>query len=282
MRSREHVPDAGIAREIRHMQAFHFGSSRRRLFGLYVPAASSGVPPAGVVLCPPFGHEYVRTHRTLRNLAMRLSATGLHVLKFDYFGCGDSAGDGDEGSLAQWQADIGAAIDELKDMTGLPAVSLVGVRLGATLAALAAAKRRDIKTLVLWDPILRGATYLEEQRVLQTDWLKTRPRVRGQAEIPPEHELIGFPLTPALAEELGALDLLAQAKWPARRVVIIGTLDVNVEPLRKVLESAGVAGEFEHVPAQCEWRRPTSVHLQLLANDVSLRIAGILAARAAA
>jgi hypothetical protein len=64
--------------------------------------------------------------------------------------------------------------------------------------------------------------------------------------------------------------------------VIIATLDVNVAPLRQVLEAAGVSAEFERLPAQCDWRRPTSVHLQLLANEVSLHIAGVLAPRAAA
>jgi pimeloyl-ACP methyl ester carboxylesterase len=264
------------------MQAFNFGSTRRRLFGLYLPAAAASRPPAGVVICPPFGHEYIRTHRTIRNLAMRLSEDGLHVLKFDYFGCGDSAGGADEGTLAQWQVDVSAAIDELKDMTGLPAVSLVGVRLGAALAALAAAKRRDIRTLILWDPVLRGASYLDELQSLQAEWLKTRPRVRGQAEVSPDAELIGFPLTPVLRDEFRAVDIMALPRWPARRIVTLATAGSEPDPLQRQLELLGVAAAVERIPFDCEWTRPTSVHLQLLANDVSSRIAGILADKGAA
>ncbi len=258
------------------MHAFHFGSARRRLFGLYSPAIGAGKPPAGVVLCAPFGHEYIRTHRLLRNLAVRLTQLGIHVLRFDYYGCGDSGGDADEGSLAQWQADVASAIDELKDMAGLHAVSLVGVRLGATLAAQASAKRTDIKTIVLWDPVIRGAAYIDEQRSVQTEWLKTRPQVRRQTAPPPDTELIGFPLTPALDEEFKTVDLLGQTKWRARRVVTITTPDVESEPLHQHLASIGVASEFERIPSDCEWQRPTSVHLQLLAKEVAARIEAIL------
>jgi pimeloyl-ACP methyl ester carboxylesterase len=258
------------------MHAFHFGSARRRLFGLYHPPAAAGKPAGGVVLCPPFGHEYIRSHRALRNLAVRLSEGGLHVLKFDYFGCGDSAGGIGDGSVAQWQEDVGAAIDELKDMTGLAAVSLVGLRFGATLASLAIARRSDVRTLVLWDPVLRGAPYVEELRALQADWLQTRPRVSGVTPPAPDAELIGFPLTPALHDEFKAIDLLASTRWRARRVVTMATQDVDVEALPRHLDALGVRSEFEQVVADCAWQRPTSVHLQLQAPAVIARVAAVL------
>jgi pimeloyl-ACP methyl ester carboxylesterase len=253
------------------MQAFHFGSARHRLFGIYLPAARVARPAAGVVICPPFGHEYIRTHRTLRTLTARLSALGVHVLKFDYFGCGDSAGASDEGSLSQWQSDVAAAIDELKDMAGLPAVSIVGVRLGATLGALATATRRDVKTLVMWDPVLRGSEYIDELQHLQNEWLRTRPNAKSSSP-PPDAELIGFPLGAALRAEFGAVDLRAQTKWTPRRIITITTLGMQDDALREHLNRSGAPAEFERIPSDCHWSEPASVHLQLLANEVIVRI----------
>ena len=73
-------------------------------------------------------------------LLEQLAAQGWHVLRFDYFGTGDSAGEFDEADLTGWEADIEQALDELLDMAGARKVALVGLRLGATLAARVAAR----------------------------------------------------------------------------------------------------------------------------------------------
>lgn len=73
-----------------------FGEGRRRLFGVYDPAVSriGAGPhrPRAIVFCPPWGPDYYVTHGVLRRLATNLSLAGHHVLRFDYFGVGDSAG----------------------------------------------------------------------------------------------------------------------------------------------------------------------------------------------
>ena len=63
----------------------------------------------------------------LPQLAKRLSGIGFHVLRFDYYGTGDSAGDADEGDLRQWHDDLSAAVDELKDTAAIQMVSLIGL-----------------------------------------------------------------------------------------------------------------------------------------------------------
>ena len=45
------------------------------------------------MLCYPWGSEYIYAHRSLRLLAQRRAAAGIHTLRFDYFGTGDSDGD---------------------------------------------------------------------------------------------------------------------------------------------------------------------------------------------
>lgn len=136
------------------MTPFHFGSLERRLFGVYDPAHNVGRALRAAVVCYPSGDEQIHAHRTLRQLAARMSQTGIHVLRFDYYGTGDSYGETSDGDTAGWCSDIETAIAELKDMTGAAKVSLVGLRLGANLAAHVAATRPDdIDKLVLWEPL---------------------------------------------------------------------------------------------------------------------------------
>src|SRR5262245_3688452 len=97
------------------MKPFFFGSSAQPLFGVYHPPAGSAPTREGVVLCGPFGREYLRAHRALRELAHRLAASGFHVLRFDYSGSGDSSGDGEDADAARWVSDIGAAVDEVRN-----------------------------------------------------------------------------------------------------------------------------------------------------------------------
>ena len=144
------------------MRAFYFGPPGRRLFGAYHAPDGTPVTARGVVICQPVGHEYLRTHRALRNLAALLARQGHPVLRFDYYGCGDSEGETADGTVDQWIADISVAVDELRRTARVSRVSLVGVRLGAALAARAAEKRPDVDALNLWDPVVHGRRYVEE------------------------------------------------------------------------------------------------------------------------
>lgn len=136
------------------MTPFHFGSAERRLFGVYDPAHKIGGATRAAVVCYPSGDEQIHSYRTLRQLAARMSQAGIHVLRFDYYGTGDSSGETGAGDIASWCGDIETAIAELKDMTGATRVSLVGLRLGANLAARVAERRPDeIDNLVLWEPL---------------------------------------------------------------------------------------------------------------------------------
>ena len=101
-------------------------------------------------------------HGVLRRLALTLAKRGLSVLRFDYFGVGDLAGESDEIDLDGWRRDIEMAIDELKSMAAVERLTLLGVRLGASLAADVAEARNDVNALVLWDPVIKGKEYLAD------------------------------------------------------------------------------------------------------------------------
>jgi uncharacterized protein len=71
----------------------------------------------------------------MRQLAARLVRVGFQVLRFDYFGTGDSYGGTGKETL-QTGEDIETAIEKLTT-----AVDLAGLRLGANLSARVAAHR---------------------------------------------------------------------------------------------------------------------------------------------
>ncbi len=201
--------------------AVTFGPPQAQLFGLYHGPDPSDEQGVGVVLCSPLGHEAMSTHRAYRHLAERLAEAGVHALRFDYHGTGDSAGQaGDPGRVRAWLDSIGAAIDELRALSGVRSVDLVGVRFGATLAARVAEERRDIRGLVLWAPCSSGRVYVRELRAFS----RLGP---GQAAAPgDEEDVAGYPLAEATARDLGAIDLLACRERVAERALVIPRDDV--------------------------------------------------------
>ena len=145
------------------MLPLFFGSAERRLFGLYESGQRRGDVARAVLLCNSWGTEYLNAHHCLRVLAQQLCAAGFDTLRFDYFGEGDSGGETTEADLEGWKQDIATAVAELKAMSTAPRVVLLGLRLGASLAAEVAPNlARDIDRLILWDPIVNGANYLTE------------------------------------------------------------------------------------------------------------------------
>jgi pimeloyl-ACP methyl ester carboxylesterase len=203
------------------MNPFFFGEAEKALFGLYHPAAGQTSRQSGIVLCYPFGHEYMRSHRAFRQLANELSAIGFHVLRFDYYATGDSTGDSHEGSLEQWLEDIVAAIDELKDTAAVDRISLVGLRLGAALALTAATIRNDLDAVVMWNPVVDGSTYVRELLAMAR---RDGGRVEtGGAEHEETMGVRGFPLTRRLREAMEHIDLLALDGIAARQVYILSS-----------------------------------------------------------
>ncbi len=143
------------------MNPLFFGATSRQLFGIHHPPLGRSARPRSVVLCPTLGQEHIRAHRAYRQLAIQLARQGHHVLRFDYYGTGDSAGVAQDATMEDWLADIGTAAEELQDMGGPSDLVLVGLRFGGALVA-QAQKVADGRDVVLWDPVVRGKAYVDE------------------------------------------------------------------------------------------------------------------------
>ncbi len=258
------------------MNPSYFGSAGKQLFGMYHPASGPQSREVGVLLCYPGVQEYMYSHWAYRNLAAQLSRAGFHVLRFDYYATGDSAGDSRELSLAQGQEDIAAAVQELKDVAGVGRVSAIGMRLGASLLALASSSRGlGLEDLVLWDPVVRGAVYVEELTRLEA---QQRRAWRQPAPVDPE-VLLGYPFPRALRAELEALDLLGLRTPGARRAVLVLTEDrPEYAALAQHLERSGSVVETQRISAP-PGSNPTEG--ALLSDRVLQSMTAVLTRRAA-
>jgi uncharacterized protein len=240
------------------MNPFYFGSHERPLFGIYEAARSSKASRA-VVLCHPWGAEYTHAYRGMRQLAKMLTVNGIHTLRFDYFGTGDSGGEQTAGDLSGWETDIRSAIEELKDTTGAARVGLVGMRLGATLAANVAVRIGEVvNSLVLWDPVVSGAEYLTEvHHAARTAGLLPKCAVARSADRGGGHEILGFPLTESLAAGLRRIDLAALAPaLPRRTLVAVSQPLVSHVSLQRALDQRQAPLPIEHIdspPGWIEW-----------------------------
>ncbi len=243
------------------MNLLYFGSSGRQLFGAYHSPPATVAGRGAALLCPPWGQEYLVSHRIFRRLAERLSESGYHVLRFDYYGTGDSAGERVEGDLDSWQEDAAIALEELRDMSGYATIATFGIRLGAVVAWRLASARSDVHASVLWDPIVRGNEYVRELQRAQAEidrWLLSPVR-------PPEagvtaQNLLGFPLTSDMRASIDAVSPDTYAR-PANALVNLFYSDVhqNQSALHDAFRSAGTPFHTEVVPGQTPWREDESV-----------------------
>ncbi|NLH81873.1 MAG: alpha/beta fold hydrolase [Phyllobacteriaceae bacterium] len=198
----------------------------------------------GVVLCPAFGVEGLSALRAWGDLADRLAAAGLPTLRFDWPGTGDSLGDDrDPDRLPAWRAAAHAAVERLKAETGVEEVVLVGLRLGATVAAEVAAARSDVALFVAAAPVVSGRRFLREQKSFAR-----LLRVRDEAGEPDADEIggwavAGFFTAAATAEALGAVDLLRAAPPAARVLMLAPEGDEAVAALAAKWREAGVQVE---------------------------------------
>jgi uncharacterized protein len=245
------------------MNPLFFGNSEQPLFGVYHPPRTQDTRPEGVVLCYPVGQEYMRAHRAFRQLAMLLAKAGFPVIRFDYFGTGDSSGAADEGTFDRWTNDIETAVDEIKDTAGVSRVSLIGLRIGATLAARVQASRDDVVRAVLWDPVVDGSQYWP-QLVATTE---NPDAIANSAD--GVVGLNGFPWTTALRSAIANLNAETYPLNTRTRVaLLVSREDDDYQLLRQ--RYSGLNGRFTYrnIPSPGDWAFVDAYGSALLPQDI--------------
>jgi pimeloyl-ACP methyl ester carboxylesterase len=232
-------------------------------------------------MCYPIAHEYMTAHPAFRDLARMLTREGYAVLRFDYWGTGDSSGDQADATLAQWEESVDLAAAELKDMSGASQLSVIGVRFGAVLAARYAARSR-VRDLLLWDPVINGADYLAGLRTLHNTRLAKRrgTPVKAAAATETSVEIAGFLYPDPLREAIGAIDLCrpdgagGEGTRTPRRTVLVCAEDL---PAHRSLEEQ-LPGKVERhvVEDSSPWDNPGRWGDPLRVHAIPLRIIELL------
>jgi len=235
------------------MYPFYFGDPDKPLFGIYSPANPAHDKQKGLLICPASFQEYMRSHRLLKQLAVSLSGQGIHVLRFDYSGCGDSAGTWENTSIDDWVKDISVAATELKDLAMIDSLSFLGVRLGASLLPRADLESIPSNRFMLWDPILDGEQYLESLMQLQVKLVNDKLRFKvSRSSYLDEHdelELAGYPVSGGTKSQLSQINM-SDIKWNDKQVLLLYSHNKEAY-LDFAKRNEGV--ELKSLSLQCNW-----------------------------
>ena len=266
----------------------YFESRRNRLFGrLHLPAAAARANLA-LVICNPFGYEAIYAHRTLRMIAERAAELGIAALRFDYGGTGNSADvDPSADQLALWSQDVLAAVHAVRRRTGADDVCVLGVRLGATVAALAASRSADIGSIVALAPAVNGRAYLRELHIIRAaassgadaDVFGAAPPPSYDPARPGALDVNGYSLSAATVESLARIDLAALRNPGIHRAFVI---DDHIVPVARAwadsLSRQGVTVRYERAAGFVEMLR-TAPHLSRAPSGLIALVCDDLARR---
>jgi len=196
---------------------FFLKTPRGYLFSVY-HAPRNGLPLRGKVLCiPPFNEEMNRCRSVQTQLAQTLAGQGFSVLMIDLHGTGDSSGEYHEARWLDWLSDIAFALEWLAKQPGASVCALLGIRLGAILAAQVYSECHIPNiTLLLWQPVLEGKAHLTQflriRIAAQLDRIdrfkKSTADMRQQWIRGELVEVAGYAIHPLLAADIDAAVLL--------------------------------------------------------------------------
>ena len=176
----------------------------------HAPADPAHALPLAVVLASSWGEEDMATYDDQRTLAIALADAGLGTLRFEWPDTGDSSAASGTTTVSDSLAAFDAAARQALALSGRERLAFVGLRLGALLAAHAAAARLDVDALVALMPVSGGRAFVGEQtgaEAATTARVALLPGTRfDPAELPVS--LGGFALPVRRLEALSAL------RWP--------------------------------------------------------------------
>lgn len=178
---------------------------------LHIPdkAAGEGFDPLPLlIICHGFVGSRIRVNRLFVEAARHFARNGFMVLRFDYAGCGESAGNYGEQIFGDFIQQTLHVLDFAEKLEGVDTgnITLIGHSLGGAVATFAAAHDNRVKSLALWAPvaypfqditrIVGEQTYLEARNNRYADYegyLFTSRFFDSMAPYSPLKEIQSFP-----------------------------------------------------------------------------------------
>ncbi|NIM41740.1 MAG: hypothetical protein GTN84_11655 [Hydrogenophaga sp.] len=258
-------PDADDGWSGNAMTPLRFGPASS-LYGVFHPGASRDVRPRAVLLCNPFGQEAVRVHRLFRVLAERLASAGVACLRFDYHASGESLGEDHEADLERWVHDVVAADALLRQRAGVQAVDWLAPRLAGAVAVRASAQALPgPRQLVLWEPVVSGAPYVEHLLAVQAATMADLPDGGALAG---EDEILGFAVSRRLREQMRAV---APDDYRHARTRCIAWItshrQAGGDDWTAALRAEGVSVRRHALPLDFDWTSEEAFNTALVPKD---------------
>ncbi|GEM_PF-1749488 len=197
------------------------------LYGVdYIPEEPTG---EAFIFLQPLGSERNVIDAVIINLARTFAKHGIRVLRFDYYGTGDSEGDFTSITLASLMSDIDTGMSLFSNNAGITSTGLLGVRFGSLLAShFAEQTLNTIKHLILCAPVINAFDYINKelmqalsmQTVLFNEIIWDRIKIihellEGQSTVVQGYNLAnlnGFPLTKELFLSIKDIDTTTHRK----------------------------------------------------------------------
>ncbi len=193
--------------------AFVLAGTKGPLCAWYFAPAADVAPLGDVLVVPPFGEEMNRCRAMVALQARALARIGAGTLVLDPFGTGDSAGEFVDADWDIWRDDLLRGVAWLTRF-GHGCCGLLGIRLGAIMAAELASQCPEIGHLIFWQPVLNGKTFQTQflrirvaAEMNRPDRIKSTNQLRALSAAGQPVEVSGYQLGPALALALDGLVL---------------------------------------------------------------------------
>jgi exosortase A-associated hydrolase 2 len=249
---------------LHNIEPFFMPSPNGNLFSIYTSPTENKVV-GGVLYIPPFAEEMNKSRRMAALQSREFARMGYGVLQIDLPGCGDSSGDFAEASWESWMQAAITAYEWLRNKIQGP-LYLWGLRLGATLAAELSTQLPKLSGLILWQPIINGALYLNQIlriKLVQT-MLSEGKFQSGTREL---HHLLsqgesievgGYLLSSVLAMQIERLQLSEMlipisVVWLEINSSIISPLSPAVDKVVQAWCANGTPLRIETLPGETFW-----------------------------
>jgi len=258
------------------MTTLRFGHPASSLYGVFHPSGVRGARPRAVLFCNPFGQEAVRIHRFFCVLADRLARAGVACLRFDYHASGESLGEDHEADLDRWVQDVVAADALLRQRADVHEVDWVAPRLASALAVRASALAPQApRQLVLWEPVISGAHYVEHLQAVHASTVANLPDGGALAG---DEEILGFGVSRRLLEQLRAVEPADYERARARRVVVVapGRQTAGAGGWAAVLQGRGVEVRRQTLSLNFDWTSEEAFNTALVPADALNLLAALL------